>query len=132
MARRGRNDLNRGSRMKTKRIFGFRFVKTGIAAAMMLSPLFAPAIADSDEENSRRRGAELAVALCSNCHIVAEDQRGAVPDGIPPFETIANRPGRTVGWLRVWLLDAHPPMPQVPLSETNTRDIIAYLRSFAD
>ena len=56
--------------------------------------------AGADEAEDRAAGADVAQELCSGCHIVAEGQAGPVPDGVPPFPVIANRPGRTdVGFL---------------------------------
>lgn len=100
-------------------------------AAFAVMAGVAPVAAD-DEEDSRRRGAVLAHELCSHCHIVAEGQRSGVPDGVPPFDTIANRAGNTDSRLRAFLVDPHPPMPRVPLSDSDITDIVAYLRSYTD
>jgi hypothetical protein len=36
---------------------------------------------------------------------------------------------RDQGWLRTWLIDPHPPMPNLHLSRQEIDDIIAYLSS---
>lgn len=86
----------------------------------------------AQEERERAEGAAVAQELCSGCHIVAEGQRGPVADGVPPFPVIANRPGRTLGYLQAYLSDPTPPMPHVPLSKQQIDSVIAYIRSFAD
>ena len=88
--------------------------------------------ADADEARERADGAAVAQKLCSGCHIVAEGQRGPVADGVPPFSVIADRPGRTIGYLQGYLADPTPPMPHVPLSKREIDNVIAYIRSFAD
>ena len=45
---------------------------------------------------------------------------------------IANRPGRTHGFLQAYLSEPTPPMPHVPLSKRDIDKVIAYIRSFAD
>jgi mono/diheme cytochrome c family protein len=89
-------------------------------------------VASADEADERNAGAAIATELCSGCHIVAEGQREPVPDGPPPFSTIASRPGRTMGYLQAYLTDPTPPMPHVPLSKRQIDSVIAYIRSFAD
>ena len=88
--------------------------------------------AGADEAEDRAAGAAVAQELCSDCHIVAEGQAGPVPDGVPPFPVIANRPGRTHGYLQAYLSDPTPPMPHVPLTKQDIDKVIAYIRSFAD
>ena len=94
--------------------------------------LWSSGAAAVDDAQDRAAGAAIAQELCSGCHIVAEGQRAVVPDGIPPFPTIASRPGRTLGYLQAYLTDPTPPMPHVPLSKREIDSVIAYIRSFAD
>jgi len=108
-----------------------KVVLFGIAAAVAASVSGGPA-ARADDADERAAGAAVAQELCSACHIVAEDQSGPVPDGVPPFSVIAKRPGRTEGYLRAFLADPTPPMPHVPLSARDVDAVIAYIRSFAD
>ncbi len=95
-------------------------------------PALISAPAHADEASDRAAGAAVAKELCSGCHIVAEGQAGPVPDGVPPFPVIANRPGRTTGYLQAYLAEPTPPMPHVPLSKRDVDIVIAYIRSFAD
>lgn len=88
--------------------------------------------AGDEEGRERAAGAVVAQELCSGCHIVAEGQDGPVPDGVPPFPVIADRPGRTIGYLQAYLSEPTPPMPHLPLSKRQIDSVIAYIRSFAD
>lgn len=88
-----------------------------------------PVLAQEDAE--RLLGLDLSRDLCSGCHVVEENQRSAVIDGVPSFPTLG-RSGRSNAQLRVWLSEPHPVMPQMPLSEREITAVIAYIRSFAD
>lgn len=102
------------------------------ANLIMGMAMWSSGAAGDDEARGRAAGAAVAQELCSGCHIVAEDQTGPVPDGVPPFPIIAGRPGRTIGYLQAYLADPTPPMPHLPLSKREIDDVIAYIRSFAD
>lgn len=102
-------------------LFGF-LTTIGIAVAP-------PALAQDDRQ--RLQGLDLARDLCSGCHVVTENQRRAVVDGVPSFPMLG-RSGLSNEHLRVWLSDPHPAMPQMPLSEQQIAAVIAYIRSFAD
>lgn len=87
--------------------------------------------AQAQDDARRLQGLELSRNLCSGCHVVEENQRSAVIDGVPSFPMLG-RSGLTNEHLRVWLSDPHPVMPQMPLSEQQIAAVIAYIRSFAD
>jgi cytochrome c len=72
-------------------------------------------------------GHTLAQVWCSSCHLV--DQAGQGRDTAPPFATIANRSDADRRWLRGWLTEPHPPMPNFNLSRRQIDDIVAYLDS---
>lgn len=95
-------------------------------------PVWNSGAAGADEARDRADGAAVAQELCSGCHIVTEGQPGPAPDGVPPFSVIANRPGRTIGYLEAFLAEPTPPMPHSPLSKRQVDSVIAYIRSFAD
>lgn len=103
-----------------------------IAAALVLGATIWSTNANADEARDRAAGQAVAQELCSGCHIIAENQKGPVPDGPAPFPVIADRPGRTVGYLEAYLSAPTPPMPHVPLSKREVDSVIAYIRSFAD
>lgn len=68
-------------------------------------------------------GAALTQRWCSGCHVIGNSSHGqdAAPT-LPPH-------GRDQTWLRAWLTDPHPPMPNFNLSRQEIDDIIAYLQS---
>jgi mono/diheme cytochrome c family protein len=82
-------------------------------------------------------GHDLAMALCSVCHVVAADQQGVpvMSHPGPPFRDIANQPGITPQSLRTFLLITHsttePPfaMPNPRLSDPQIDAMIAYILS---
>jgi mono/diheme cytochrome c family protein len=71
-------------------------------------------------------GLRLAERWCASCHIVSSSQRKGA-DGVPPFASIAKRPGFNVDRLAFFLLDPHPVMPSMALSRTEAQDIAAYI-----
>lgn len=75
------------------------------------------------------RGAVLAKAWCSNCHIV--DRSGTGKDAAPPFPSIAERNAPDQLQPKAFLAAPHPPMPDFNLARTEIDDIVAYLNSLA-
>jgi mono/diheme cytochrome c family protein len=74
-------------------------------------------------------GKALAGELCASCHLTAPEDRGPVPDGIPTFMAVADRPGIDEDALTAALLKEHPVMPQPPLTSRQTADVVAYILS---
>jgi len=92
----------------------------GFAAAAAL--LAAPAIA-----GDAKKGAVIAKRWCASCHVVSRDQATAVADA-PSFYDVAQR--RTDRkQLSNFLVDPHPPMPDMHLSRREIDDIVTYIRS---
>jgi mono/diheme cytochrome c family protein len=79
------------------------------------------------ETGGPEEGKYLARNWCSTCHTV--DVEGTGAKVAPSFITIANDPLRTDTYLRGWLSDPHPPMPQLNLTKTEIDDIVAYLET---
>ncbi|MGI9522541.1 MAG: c-type cytochrome [Hyphomicrobiaceae bacterium] len=73
------------------------------------------------------RGRQLAQSFCINCHLVDPDQSGGINEGIPSFRAIANRPGQTHENIVNFLVEPHPPMPDMQLTRSEIRDLTAYL-----
>ena len=73
------------------------------------------------------RGKRLAAAWCSSCHQVGPNQ--GTSDLAPAFEMVANDPTKTEGGLRAWLIDPHPPMPDLNLAEDEIEDLLGYIGS---
>ena len=80
-------------------------------------------------EPSAARGRELAVRLCSNCHMVDGPATAATPVGIGTFRGIANRPGQTAERISNVLILPHMPMPDAQLTREEIQDILAYLET---
>lgn len=93
------------------------FVATGVSVGAV------PALAAGDAE----AGHALARVWCSSCHLVDQSDQGR--DTAPPFATIANRNPADRRWLRGWLIQPHPPMPNFNLSRQEIDNIVAYLDS---
>ncbi|GLI91083.1 c-type cytochrome [Methylocystis echinoides] len=91
----------------------------GLAGAAALA---APALA-----GDAHKGAVIAGRWCASCHVVAKDQTSANADA-PSFFDIAQR--RTdKKQIANFLVDPHPPMPDMHLSRKEIDDITTYIRS---
>jgi mono/diheme cytochrome c family protein len=94
---------------------------TALAAA---SAIFATCALAAGEA---KRGAIIAKRWCASCHVVSSDQTSASADA-PSFSDIAQR--RTDRKkLGAFLMDPHPPMPDMHLSRKEIDDIVSYIRS---
>jgi mono/diheme cytochrome c family protein len=84
-----------------------------------------------------RKGHDLAVAICSNCHVVADDQPFApiLRQPAPSFESIAQRAHITTDYVRGFLTSTHrsltqpEAMPNPELIESHIDQVTAYLLS---
>lgn len=74
-------------------------------------------------------GRNLALRICADCHLVAEDQPRPTTDGAPPFALVARQPSSTALGLRVFLRSPHSNMPNLILSPGETDDLISYILS---
>jgi len=78
-------------------------------------------------------GGALARQLCVNCHVVAPGEAGTqVTAGIPSFKAVANKPGPTPEKIQDYILNPHPPMPQVQLTNIERANLAAYILSLKD
>ena len=88
-------------------------------------------------QTERDRGRYVAERWCSECHRVAPDQPSGMraghvlppPVNAPSFMAIAARPGTTRASLARFIGELHLPMPTYRLSETERREVIAYILS---
>jgi mono/diheme cytochrome c family protein len=104
-------------------------------ATVLLTFISAAQAQTSPQALQFAEGHELALTLCSVCHIAAPDQGGApvMSNPGPPFRDIANNPAITPAALRTFLLTAHantvPPftMPNPQLSDQQINAMIAYI-----
>ncbi len=95
-------------------------ILTGLAAAAAFAA--APAFA-----GDAQKGAVIAKRWCASCHVVAKDQTSAVADAPSFFEIAQRRTDRKA--LSNFLVDPHPPMPDMHLSRREIDDIVTYIRS---
>jgi mono/diheme cytochrome c family protein len=72
-------------------------------------------------------GAAMAQQWCSNCHVSEGAKRGS--DAAPSFGDIARRTRSDKSWVRTWLIEPHPPMPNLNLTRKEIDDIVAYLET---
>jgi cytochrome c len=70
-------------------------------------------------------GRQLVTRSCSSCH--ATDSAKTASDNAPPFAAVAKTNKERPAWIRGWLMQPHPPMPNISLSRQQIDDIIAYL-----
>jgi mono/diheme cytochrome c family protein len=73
------------------------------------------------------RGAVIAKRWCVNCHVVSADQTSAKVD-VPTFADIARRRPDDRA-LSSFLVNPHPPMPNLSLTRQEIDDVVAYIRS---
>ena len=72
-------------------------------------------------------GRRVASLMCVSCHLVGPDAQAPAVAGVPSFAAIANHTGQTPEKLAGALIIPHPPMPTISLTNTEMRDIIAYI-----
>jgi cytochrome c len=70
-------------------------------------------------------GRQLVMRSCSSCH--ATESAKTATDNAPPFAAIAKTNKERPAWIRGWLTEPHPPMPNISLSRQQIDDIVAYL-----
>jgi len=75
------------------------------------------------------KGAELARALCAECHLNKGqgEKQGAM--GIPGFVAVANRPSQTFDGILIWLKSVPPVMPNHHLTQDEMFALAAYIMS---
>lgn len=110
--------------MKTHRSLGnpcLSFVLAGLITALGTG-----AQAGAGES---REGERLARQWCTACHLV----NGGIPatDAAPPFATLAADPTRTESYLRAWISQPHPPMPDFSMTRREVDDLLAYIATLA-
>jgi mono/diheme cytochrome c family protein len=74
-------------------------------------------------------GRRIAQQWCTSCHVIGPGMRGS--DMAPPFVALANNPAKTETYLKGWITNPHPPMPNFNLSRRTVEDLTAYIRSLA-
>jgi mono/diheme cytochrome c family protein len=90
-----------------------------VAAGLPLSAASAQGWGDASA------GKEMAERWCAECHMVAPDQAEASAD-VPTFMEIARSVDGDFAVIEGFLIDPHPPMPDMSLTRQEIRDVIAY------
>jgi mono/diheme cytochrome c family protein len=103
----------------------------------LLSGTGSPACSEADRTGDSRAGRELALEICSSCHVVAADQKNA-PPSLPlvlSFQEIARQSKTDASYLRGFLSSTHSSvshptgMPHPQLTADQVSDIVAYILS---
>ena len=96
----------------------------GAILALLLLGLIAAHAAHADAA----KGAQLARQWCANCHVIANNSSGGVPQVPPTFPPIA-RSGMTAEQLRAFLSHPHGSMPDLALNRAEIDDLIGYIQT---
>ena len=86
-------------------------------------------IASRAEAQDATHGAELARALCAECHLNQGQGEKRGPMGVPGFAAVANRPLQTFDGVVAWLKSVPPMMPNHHLTQDEMHDLAAYIMS---
>ena len=103
------------------------------AATLALISIWLGSAAQSvraDEEAkppSAVEGRQLSEKFCKGCHIIGPEGAGTAQVGPPSFAYIANKPGQTAQHIIDVLVQPHPPMPDMHLTNEEIGNILAYL-----
>jgi mono/diheme cytochrome c family protein len=83
----------------------------------------------ADEANGKALGQR----LCVNCHVVIPGEASpGMTAGVPSFKEIARKPNQTSAKIQDRMLNPHPPMPQVQLTNKERADLAAYILSLKE
>jgi mono/diheme cytochrome c family protein len=86
-----------------------------------------PTTAASQQIGDAEKGMDYASEICSGCHAVHPGQPASPVPQAPRFEDIANTPGMTAIALTAWFQTSHPTMPNIRITEADTRNVIQYI-----
>ena len=117
-----------------RQTYQWRFTAVLLLAVVLALLLFVFARPIAGQGLSRQQpdagnGRRLAEMVCVTCHLVSPDARTTAVVGVPSFPAIANHTGQTPEKLAAAIIIPHPPMPAIQLTNTEMRDIIAYILS---
>jgi mono/diheme cytochrome c family protein len=78
-------------------------------------------------------GQKLARTFCVTCHVVAPGVGPAqMTAGIPTFMAVASKPDQSAAKIKGFLLNPHPPMPQMQLTVFELDNLAAYILSLTE
>lgn len=104
-------------------------VRVALIALALTASAVGSAPAEDALQPTKEAGHALARRLCSACHLIGGGEGETATAGIPPFPTIANRPGQTAERILNVLMRPHLPMPDMQLTSFEMQSILAYLES---
>lgn len=93
-----------------------------ILSSLMLLGTQAPAAADI------AAGKKAAIRWCASCHLVSPDQKKASVDA-PSFAKISRT--RRVSAIKSFLIQSHPQMPNMTLTQSEIDNLILYMQTLA-
>ena len=73
------------------------------------------------------QGKALAEQWCQACHDTGGNGSGT--DAAPSFPSLANDDSYTDSRLRSWMMEPHPPMPNLDLTHREIENLLTYIRS---
>ena len=87
--------------------------------------------AQTDQSTTARAvlGSEIARVWCTQCHAIGANVSGTLQSDVPTFYQIANRSGQSAERITGFLIDPHPPMPNLHLSGQQMSDLATYIMS---
>ena len=112
-----------------------RTSRFGMACAFTLFMLSAGYAGSGLAETSVRenlqieQGHELARVWCTQCHLIDPEGAGFAQSGAPTFSEVAAKPDQTREKIKLWLVDPHPPMPNLNLSRDEIENLTSYILS---
>jgi mono/diheme cytochrome c family protein len=96
-------------------------------AAMVFASAALAQNAERSPFDDPAHGKMIAETWCSSCHLVAADERRPALADVPPFTAIAQRLPKDADILVAFIINPHPPMPDLGLSRQDIRDVLAYV-----
>lgn len=99
------------------------FLSLFVAAAFAV-----PGETFAQPDNGHSLGRQVAIELCSSCHRVTEGQPRP-GENVASFFAIANLPSTTALSLKVFLRSNHKGMPNLIVSESDSKELIDYILS---
>jgi mono/diheme cytochrome c family protein len=106
-------------------------MRNGVIALGMVFVLTGAATASSAADATQ--GLALARSLCSSCHIVGPGEAPSVVNAdIPSFMAVAAKEGQTKDRIMANVLNPHPVMPQVQLTNRELDAIATYIMSLKE
>jgi len=100
----------------------------GPSQAALAAAFLVASVGLAEAAGSPEAGSHLANQWCSGCHLVNAKQTEALADA-PPFAEIAKKSDSDIAALEGFLMDPHPPMPQMSLTRQQIQDLLAYISS---